>query len=408
MKQIKGEKNKIKNMLIPKLKKTIAEHKAFFVATGDHIIGLVVVDEYGKITRINRGFEALTLWKEKEVIGKFLIKIVPREDESGHRIPFKERILSRVLSGKIITTTTTTDIPIIIEKLSIFYYIKKDKSRFPVNSVISPILLDGKIRGAVEVFYDITKEKEIDKAKNEFISLASHQLKNPPTAIKLLTERILNEEVGKITRKQREYLKDIRYSNQRMIDIVNTLLDVSHIELGTFNIELKKKNICVIVQNILHDLKPVFNKKQLKLKEVYQENGRMVSIDESSFRMIINNLVINAINYTPKRGSIKVECREINKGKMLGGKLLDENSLAIIITDTGYGIPKNQQSRLFTKFFRTDNIRQKHPDGTGLGLYIVKSILNNSGGLVWFSSKENKGSTFYVTIPITGMRSDIK
>jgi len=85
--------------------------------------------------------------------------------------------------------------------------------------------------------------------------------------------------------------------------------------------------------------------------------------------------------------------------------MLTENSFVFIVSDTGYGIPKSQQNKLFTKFFRTDNAREKQPDGTGLGLYVVKSILDNSGGSIWFASEENKGTTFYVTIPMTGMRA---
>jgi len=97
----------------------------------------------------------------------------------------------------------------------------------------------------------------------------------------------------------------------------------------------------------------------------------------------------------------------VNKGEALGGKVFAENSFVVVVSDTGYGIPKNQQNKLFTKFFRADNAREKQPDGTGLGLYIVKSILDNSGGSVWFTSEENKGTTFYVVIPMTGMKAKI-
>jgi len=391
-----ASQNVLEDLEIEKSKVDIAKarEEAILLSIGD---GLLATDEKGNIIFINKTAEKLLGIKNKEVVGKFLSKVVSMEDEKGILIPLAKRPVNMALVNTTTTTTTTAG--------PSYYYIRKDKTKFPAAIMVTPIILDKKVIGAIEVLRDITKEKEIDKAKSEFISLASHQLKTPPTAVKILTERILAGELGKITEKQREYISDVRSSNQRMIDIVNTLLDVSHIELGTFTIELKEKDICAVLKNMLHELKPVSAKKQLMIKEVYQKNRKMILISEPLFRMIINNLLVNAINYTEDRGNIKVECCEINKGQILGGKFLNENSVAVIITDTGYGIPEDQQGKLFTKFFRADNVRQKQTDGTGLGLYIVKSILDNTGGSIWFSSKENKGSTFYVTIPITGMRS---
>ena len=127
-------------------------------------------------------------------------------------------------------------------------------------------------------------------------------------------------------------------------------------------------------------------------------------LDESLFCMVINNIVINAIHYTPEGGDITVECRSVNRGQTLEGKLLEEDSFVVIISDVGYGIPKIEQDKIFTKFFRADNIKEKNTDGTGLGLYITKSILEYSGGLIWFTSRENEGSVFCVAIPMTGMK----
>lgn len=386
-----ASQNVLEDLNIEKTKVDMARAKeeAILLSVGE---GLIATDEKGNITLINKMAEKLFDRNSKEIMGKSFFEVISIEDEKGVSIPLEKRPVNMALVG---TTTTGPT----------YYYVRPNKTKFPVAIIVTPITLDGKIIGTIEIFRDITKEKEIDKAKSEFISLASHQLKTPPTAIKMLTERILAGELGKITEKQREYIGDIRSSNQRMIDIVNTLMDVSHIELGTLNIESKEKNIGAVIQNILYELKPFYSKKQLRIEEVYQKNIKMILIDEPLFRMIINNLLMNAINYTDEGGSIKIECREMNKREILGRKLLAENSSAVIITDTGYRIPENQQDKIFTKFFRADNVRQKRTDGTGLGLYIVKSLLDNTGGSIWFSSKENKGSTFYVTIPITGMRS---
>lgn len=388
-------RNVLEDLSIEKAKVEIAmaKEEAILLSVGD---GLIATDEKGNITLINKTAETLLGKKKEEIIGKVFSEIIAIEDEDGVSVPLEKRPASMALAGD---TTTTTG--------PVYYYVRPDKTKFPVAIMATPIVLDGKIIGTIEIFRDITKEKEIDKTKSEFVSLASHQLKTPPTAIKLLTERLLGDKIGTLTEKQKEYLNDIRSENQRSIELVNALLNVSRIEMGAFTIQLTEKNICAVVQSVLSKLKSVIDKKQLKLEEVYLEKNTAVLIDEPMFRMVVSNLVVNAVNYTADGGALHVECKEAGKGQALGGKFLAENSFVVVVSDTGYGIPKLQQDELFTKFFRADNVREKHPDGTGLGLYIAKSILGNSGGSIWFNSEENKGTTFYVAIPMTGMKAEM-
>jgi PAS domain S-box-containing protein len=372
-----------------------AKEGAILQSIGD---GFLVTDEKGKIVRINKTAEKLFGKSSKEVMGKVFYKIILMEDEKGISIPVKKRPISLALAGGTTTTTTTTITG------PAYYYVRTDKTKFPVAIMVAPVILDGKIVGTIEIFRDITREKEIDTAKSEFISLASHQLKTPPTAIKLLTERLLGSKMGTFTKKQGEYFNDIRSSNQRMIDIINALLSVSRIELGSFYIEISKKDACAIVNNILDESQAIIDKKNLKLKSISLKKSAMIMLDESLFRMIIVNLITNAINYTAEGGEIQVECRIVNKGQVLGGKLLEKNCFVVVVSDTGCGIPQKDQIKIFTKFFRADNAREKHTDGTGLGLYIVKSILDHSGGSIWFTSCENEGSIFYAAIPMAGMK----
>ena len=128
-------------------------------------------------------------------------------------------------------------------------------------------------------------------------------------------------------------------------------------------------------------------------------------LDEPLFRIIINNLVNNSINYTKDKGKILVEIKKIHKEEKFGGKTFKEDCVVVSVSDNGYGIKKEDQDKIFTKFFRADNARERKTDGTGLGLYIVKSILENSSGDIWFTSNENEGSVFYVAIPIDGMKT---
>lgn len=372
-----------------KLAEAKAKDEALLESIGD---GVVATDQDGKIILINRAAERMLGWKAPQVMGKLLTEVLLIVDKKGNQIPEAEQPTTSALRG----ITTTTD--------SSYYYTRKDGTRFPISITVTPVVVENKINGAIDVFRDITREKEIDRAKSEFVSLASHQLKTPPTAIKLLVERILSGKVGPLTEKQREYFNDIQSSNQRMIDIVNVLLSVSRIEMGTFVMEPSKKDMCALVQNVVTELEMVIHNKKIHLERAFPENSMMVSLDESLFRMVMDNLIMNAVNYTQEGGKIRISCKQVNRGRTLGKKTLQENSYVASVADNGYGIPKKQQSNLFTKFFRANNAREKHPDGTGLGLYIIKSILDNVGGLLWFTSEENKGTTFYVAIPVTGMK----
>ncbi len=267
-----------------------------------------------------------------------------------------------------------------------------------------PVFSEFEYLGNMWAYRDITEQQKIEQVKNDIISLASHQLKTPLTAIKLLTERLLGGKMGIFTEKQKEYLDDIQSSNQRMIGLVNALLNVSRIEMGVFSIQVRENDPCIIVENIVDELKPVIDKKKLKLKMISLEKNIILEVDEPLFRMVFSNLVVNAIHYTAEGGEIRIECKVVNKGQALGGKLLEEDCFVIVVSDTGCGISRKQQSKVFTKFFRADNAREKYTNGSGLGLYIAKSILDNSGGSIWFTSRENEGSEFYTAIPLTGMK----
>ena len=341
--------------------------------------GLVVVDKEGKIDYINQSFEEMLGWKTQEIVGKSMVQVVPREDVNGVEVLFKERILTQVLAGQ----------KFVADLANPFYYIRKDKSRFPVSSIVSPVILNKKIVGAVEVFRDITKEKEIDKAKTEFVSLASHQLRTPLSTVNWYSEMLLTGDVGEVTTEQKKYLEEIYNGNQRMVELVNTLLDVSRIELGTLVVESKPTNIVKLTQNVINEQKLQIIEKKIKLSPSFENNIPLITADPKLLRMVIQNLLSNAIKYTPDGGKIRVSLS------------LDEKKNVILkISDTGYGIPANQQDKIFSKLFRADNVIGKDTEGTGLGLYIAKSIVEQVGGKLWFESEENQGATFYVALPL--------
>jgi two-component system sensor histidine kinase VicK len=242
--------------------------------------------------------------------------------------------------------------------------------------------------GCVIVFRDISQEKETDRAKSEFISVASHQLKTPGTIVNLYTEKLLDGRNSELSPKQKEYINEIRSANQSMTDIVSSLLNVSRIEMGIFAVDPVPVDVIEIFKNIAKDSDSNLKDKNINFKQEYHQQEHIIPIDKLLLNIIFSNLLSNAIRYTDKNGTISVK------------SIIKENNLVISVADNGCGIPAGQQNRIFTKFFRADDARSKYTNGTGLGLYIVKSILDHIGGNVWFTSTENKGSTFYFTIPL--------
>ena len=272
------------------------------------------------------------------------------------------------------------------------YVIRPDGTRTALRVASAPILDSNKVMiAAVAVFEDITKEIAIDKAKTEFISLSSHQLRTPLTSIGWYTDMLLSGDAGKLTKAQKDFIQEIYNGNQQMVNLVNTLLNVSQIDLGTFIIEPEPTDLVKIAKSALSELTSQIKQKNLKIVEKIDEQFPIVNADPRLVRIIFQNLLSNAVKYTPDKGIVTLEITQENK------------NIIITVADTGYGIPKNQQNKIFTKLFRADNVREKEPNGTGLGLYIVKSIVENSGGKIWFTSEENKGTIFYVTLPLKGI-----
>ncbi|MFA7302754.1 MAG: CHASE4 domain-containing protein [Candidatus Paceibacterota bacterium] len=242
-----------------------------------------------------------------------------------------------------------------------------------------------------------TKLKLIDVAKTEFVSLASHQLRTPLTSISWYTEMLLAGDAGKLTPGQTRYLQEIYAGNRRMVALVNALLNVSRLELGTLVFEMRPTDVVAVAKSAVEEQQPQVSEKGLHFQATYEADLPLVSTDAKLFRMVIQNLLSNAIKYTPAGGTVSFSLA-LNTTREV---------LLITVTDTGYGIPKNQQDKIFTKLFRADNARAKEVEGTGLGLYIVKSVVEHSGGKVWFESEQGKGTTFFAAIPL-GRRDTLK
>ncbi len=354
-----------------KLLKEKAEDEALLENIGD---GIIAADMTGKIFLINKACEDMLGVTDSEMLGRNEVESLVMLDEKGDTVSNESRPLNRAFStGKKVTAT--------------HYLIRKDKTMFPALITATPVILKGEVIGAIKVFHDITQEKEIDRAKTEFVSLASHQLRTPPSIVKWYTELLLKD-TSQFTKKQENYIKQISAASQRMVTLVNTLLNVSRLELGTFKTHLGPVSIRQIAESVISELQLDIASKKLKIKTSYEDKLPDIKADQGVITIIFQNLLSNAVKYTPEKGKIIL--------KIVSAK----NKIHIEIADTGYGIPKNQQEKIFTKLFRADNIQTKDTQGNGLGLYMVKSILDLIGGEISFTSTENNGTTFKLLLPL--------
>jgi signal transduction histidine kinase len=244
--------------------------------------------------------------------------------------------------------------------------------------------------GKLIILHDITREKAVERMKTEFVSIAAHQLRTPLSAIKWIMNMMLEGDMGNISESQREFLLKTYQSNERMIRLVNDLLNITRIEEGRFLYELVPKDITALVERTVASLQEMAKQRGVKMI-VYKPNlvPPPIYIDEEKVAMAIQNLIDNAINYTPSG-------KEVN---VFMDYDLTTDTFLFKVQDEGFGIPPEQQKRIFSRFFRAPNALKADTEGSGLGLFIAKNVVEAHHGKIWFESTEDKGSTFYFTLP---------
>jgi PAS domain S-box-containing protein len=250
------------------------------------------------------------------------------------------------------------------------------------------------IGGAI-ILHDITRMKEIDRMKTEFVSVASHQLRTPLAAIKLFGGMLMNPKVGPLNKLQKEYMENIQESVEQMIVLVDDLLNVSRLEAGRLAVVPKQTNMAAMIKSIIKESTPAANEKNCALIFKKPQGASKVRLDPVLIRQVIHNLVSNAIKYSNKPHA-KVTITLEKKSKVY----------KVSVQDKGIGITRKEQLRIFERFFRGEEAMKIQGRGTGLGLYVAKMILEAGGGKIWFESKgRNKGTTFYVTMPREGTKT---
>ncbi len=242
--------------------------------------------------------------------------------------------------------------------------------------------------GTMKIFSDLTRAKRINRLKTEFVSIAAHQLRTPLSAIKWVLKMVLEEDAGPLNEEQEDALKKGFESNERMIKLVNDMLNVSRIEEGRLEFNFAKINFKEVYETVTNNLKNKVKEKGIKFNIKKPTKMPSVYVDKERIRMVIQNLLDNAIKYTPNNGTVTLEIKKL------------KDKLKIRIKDNGVGIPQKDQQRLFTKFFRAENVKKMQTDGNGLGLFIANNIVKKHNSKIYFKSTEGRGTEFYFYLPL--------
>lgn len=360
-----------------------AKSEAILLGIGD---GVLAIDPQERIMVFNQAAERISGFSAEEVMGKPYREVLRFVQGEADDAPEVREFVVRALGGNL---------AVMPEHVSL---LRKDGTLVPVADAAGPVRGDqGEIMGAVIVFRDVTHEREVDRMKSEFVSVASHQLRTPLTAIRWYLEDLTSEEIGPLTDDQKHHVGEASASTGRMIRLVNDLLDVSRLESGRLSVRPTPTDIAQLLADVVKEHEGIAKDKGCTLSLVVPTPPLSpIGIDPTLIRQVAANLVSNAVKYGA--------ARDRNPAVMVTLSQDGKAYYRVEVRDNGIGIPEKAQERMFHRFFRADNALKQQTEGSGLGLYIAKLIMEASGGMIAFSSKEGEGSTFWFLLPIEGSK----
>ena len=337
--------------------------------------GIIIFDRNGVIVGFNPAATDITQWTTADALGKpfgSIVKTATVDNQTAGVSP-----LARVL-GEGITLANSEQL---LES--------RNGGRVWTEISYSPIFDDsGSVTSGIAIIRNTQKDREIDEIKSDFISIVSHELRTPLTAIKGFLSMVIKNDFGSLNDKQSHYLTRVYQSNQRMINLVEDLLDVSYIESGKINLSINPVGLDSIVADVVTELAGKAQTNDITVKMKKHTKLPLVLADETRLHQIMLNLIDNSIKYSMPGSLVQIDCT------------IQGDELITTITDQGVGIGKGQIDRLFTKFGRIYNPMSVQAGGSGLGLYIVKNLVESHGGRIWVTSQEGKGSKFRFSVPI--------
>jgi len=340
----------------------------------------IVLIRNGKVDFLNDTMSRMLGYTIEQSIGKNFIDFIAPEDRGRVGKNYADR-----LGGKT------------VESRYEFRLLHADGTILPIEASVS-VVGAGETTDVMAVIRDMTKTKELEKIKSDFVSTVSHQMRTPLTGVKWTIELLLSAKDEPLTARQTEHLKQVYAGNDRMIKLVDDLLNVSRIESAEkYKIDPKPQRLDKMIHTLVEDQRLLANRRRIKIvcgPECSCKSGKSgpnVLADIDRFSLAFQSVLDNAVKYSPEGGTVTLNAS------------MKDGDIVISVTDKGVGIPKRQQSRVFERFFRADNVMTTHP-GTGLGLYIAKYIVEKHSGKIWFVSEEGKGTTFFVSLPVAAKK----
>lgn len=257
-------------------------------------------------------------------------------------------------------------------------------------------------------FWFSSKKKHVphkaSRGGNDFVSLASHELRSPLSVIKWYTEILLDGDAGDLTKEQKDYLTIIESNNQRAIDLVRSLLNVSRLDQSTYSVTPEDVSLAEIVETTKNFFSKEASKKHVEV--IYKEGEGVTHIqaDKHICLLIAKQLISNAIVFSPDNGVVEVTTSYVKQSETIGNVEITDDSIVLTVIDKGMGVPEKDKSKIFSRMFRGSNVKDTEGSDGGLGLYITKTIVDSTGGKIWFESEEGKGTTFFVAFLKSGMK----
>jgi PAS domain S-box-containing protein len=338
--------------------------------------GIIIFDRHGRIVGFNPACESLTRYPLAEALGQpfgKIIRAMAGESESTGAMTAVRRVLG---AGETITKS---------EQL----IATKGGDHIWTEISYSPVFdSSGKVTSGIAILRNAQRDREIEEIKSDFISIVSHELRTPLTAIKGFLSMIIQKDFGELNDKQFHFLGRVYQSNQRMINLVEDVLDVSSIESGKIRLNANPLALEGVMADVVSELSSKGFERQILIRQTRRKRLPLVLADEARIRQVLTNLVDNAIKYSLPGSEVRIGFR------------VTGDMLVTTIADQGVGISPANFERLFTKFGRVYNPMSLQSGGTGLGLYIVKNLVESHGGSIWVTSREGKGSKFSFSLPL--------